>query len=104
MATAKKAAKKAVPKVVKIEVDNQITLTKEQFQELSDIRFTLNSFAWELESAFEKEKSLGQAAFEIGKTSLRLSETQSKLDKILDAIDPDTTDYWAGFQGDDNDN
>ena len=99
MATAKKTAKKAVPKEVK-----QIVLTKEQFQELSDIRFTLSSYTWELEEAFGREKSFVQAAFETGKTSLKLSETQSKLDKILDAIDPDTTDYWAGFQGDDNDN
>lgn len=101
MATTKKAAKKAVPKK---EETKQIVLTKKQFQELSDIRFTLSSYTWELEGAFEKEKSLGQAAFEIGKTSCKLSETQSKLDKILDAIDPDTTDYWADFVGDKNDN
>ena len=101
MATTKKAAKKAVPKK---EETKQIVLTKEQFQELSDIRFTLSSYAWELESAFEGDKTLGQAAFAIGRTALQLSETQSKLDKILDAIDPDTTDYWADFVGDKNDN
>jgi hypothetical protein len=101
MATAKKTAKKAVPKVVKMEV---INLTKEQFQELSDIRFTLTTHIWELEDAFSRDQNLGQAAFGIGKTSLKLSETQSKLDKILDAIDPDTTDYWGNFQGDKNDN
>ena len=100
MATAKKTAKKAVPKK---EV-NQIVLTKEQFQELSDIRFTLNSYTWELEEAFNRDKSFVQAAFETGKTSLKLSETQSKLDKLVDAIDPDTTDYWADFVGDKNDN
>jgi hypothetical protein len=99
MATIKKAAKKAVPKEVK-----QIVLTQEQFQKLSDIRSNLSSFMWELESAFDKEKSIGQAAFEVGKTYSRLSEDQSKLDKILDSIDPDTTDYWAGFVGDKNDN
>jgi len=100
MATTKKAAKKAVAK----EEIKQIVLTKEQFQELSDIRFNLSSFNWELEEAFSNDKSIGQAAFNIGKIALRLSEAQSKIDKILDAIDPDTTDYWADFQGDDNDN
>jgi hypothetical protein len=99
MATTRKAASRAVPKEVK-----QIALTQEQFQELSDIRSNLSSFMWELESAFNGEKSLGQAAFEIGKTHSRLSDDQSKLDKILDNINPDTTDYWADFVGDKNDN
>jgi len=99
MATAKKVAKKAIPKEVK-----QIVLTKKQFQELSDIRFTLSTYNWELEDAFSKDKSLGQAAFEIGKIALKLSNTQSELDKILDAIDPDQTNYWADFVGDKNDN
>jgi hypothetical protein len=100
MATTKKAAKKAVTK----EEVKQIVLTKEQFQELSDIRFTLSTYNWELEDAFNKDKNLGQAAFEIGKIALKLSKTQSDLDKILDAIDPDQTDYWADFVGDKNDN
>ena len=101
MATRKKVAKKTTLKVQEVE---QIVLTKKQFQELSDIRFTLGTFNWELENAFEKEKSLGQAAFEIGKIALQLSKTQSDLDKILDTIDPDQTDYWADFVGDKNDN
>jgi len=99
MATAKKAAKKVTPKEVK-----QIVLTKKQFQELSDIRFTLSTYTWELEDAFSKDKNLGQAAFEIGKITSKLSKTQSDLDKILDVIDPDQTNYWADFVGDKNDN
>jgi hypothetical protein len=100
MARAKKVAKKVTPKK---EV-KQIVLTQEQWNELNEIRFTLNSYTWDLENAFEKDKSLGQAAFEIGKTSLRLSDTQSKLDKIVDAIDPELTSNQADFEEDKNDN
>lgn len=100
MATTKKAVKKAVPK----KENDQIVLTKEQWQELSDIRFALTSLMWELEGAFNSNKSIGQIAFEIGKTYLGLSNAHSKLDKLVDATDPDTTDYWADFVGDKNDN
>ena len=99
MATRKKAAKKAVPKEA-----NQIVLTKEQWQALSDIRFNLNSIMWDLDSTFNAEKSLAQIAFEVGKTYSKLSEYHSKLDKLVDATDPDQTDYWADFIGDKNDN
>jgi hypothetical protein len=101
MATAKKVAKKVTPKKEEVK---QIVLTQEQWNELNEIRFTLSSFTWELENAFEKDKSLGQAAFEIGKTSLRLSDTQSKLDKIVDATDPELTSNQADFEEDKNDN
>jgi hypothetical protein len=100
MATAKKVAKKATPKKEEVK---QIVLTQEQWDELNGIRFTLNSYTWDLENAFEN-KSLGQAAFEIGKTSARLSDTQSKLDKIVDATDPELTSNQADFEEDKNDN
>jgi hypothetical protein len=100
MATRKKAAKKAVPKVEA----SQIVLTQEQWNELNDLRFNFNSIMWNLDDTFNTEKSLGQVAFEIGKTYSKISDYHSKLDKLVDDTDPDQTDYWADFQGDRNDN
>jgi mRNA-degrading endonuclease HigB of HigAB toxin-antitoxin module len=85
MAT-KKAAKKAEPKVEEVE---QIVLTQDQWDELSEIRFTLNSLMWELENAVDKDSNVGQVAFEIGRIYVRLSDTHSKLDKLVDATDPE---------------
>ena len=59
---------------------------------------------WNLDDTFNTEKSLGQVAFEVGKTYSKFAEYHSKLDKLVDATDPDQTDYWAGFIGDKNDN
>jgi hypothetical protein len=99
MATTKKAAKKAVAK----EEVNQIILTQEQWNELNDLRFDFNSIMWNLDDTFNTERSLGQVAFEVGKTYSKLSEYHSKLDKLVDATDPET-DHWADFIGDENDN
>jgi hypothetical protein len=101
---AKKAAKKAVPKVKEVK---QIILTQEQWDELSNIRFTLTALGYDLENTFsDDDKNTKQIAFDIAKVYKDLLEQQSKLDKIVDDTDPDpAVDYsWDEFEGDDNDN
>jgi hypothetical protein len=87
MAVKKRAAKKAVSKVEEVK---QIVLTQEQWNQLSSVRFTLTTLSFDLESAFDDEdKSIRQVAFEIAKVYKDLLVEQSKLDKIVDATDPD---------------
>ena len=87
MAVKKRAAKKAVSKVEEVK---QIVLTQEQWNELSEIRFTLTTLSFDLENAFDEEdRNVRQVAFEIAKVYKDLLEQQSKLDKIVDATDPD---------------
>jgi len=105
MATRKKAAKKAVPKVV--EEVKQIVLTQEQYDELRDIKFTITIANINLAEAFsDEEQNVRQVAFEIGKIQAKLDIEETRLDKIIDAIDPNPYDPWEEFEEnvDENDN
>jgi hypothetical protein len=96
MATRKKAAKKAVPKVVEVK---QIVLTQEQYEELRDIRFNLISYNLQLENAFsDNALNPRQIAFEIAKTFVKLDEQESKLGDLIDAIDPNPYNPWDEFE------
>ena len=96
MATRKKAAKKAVPKVEEIK---QIVLTEEQYRELKDIRFNLITYNVHLESAFsDNNLNPRQIAFEIGKMFVKFDQEESKLANLIDAIDPDPYDPWKEFE------
>ena len=96
MATAKKAAKKAVPKVV--EEVKQIVLTQEQYEELKDIRFNLMIRNTELENVFSDDsQNTKQIAFAVGKVYNRLDVEEVRLGNLIDAIDPDPYDPWKEF-------
>lgn len=102
MATRKKAAKKAVPKVEEVK---QIVLTEEQYGELKDAKFNIMFATMELEEAFSnQELNAREIAFKIGKIQYKLDTEQERLDKLIDAIDPDPVNYWDEFEGDENDN
>jgi hypothetical protein len=97
MATAKKAAKKAVPKVV--EEVKQIVLTQEQYDELRNIKFNLVIANVNLAEAFsDEEQNVRQVAFEIGKIQAKLDIEEARLSKIIDDIDPDPYDAWQEFE------
>ena len=96
MATRKKAAKKAVPKVEEIK---QVILTQEQYEELRNIRFNLISYNVQLENAFsDNNLNPRQIAFEIGKMFVRFDEEEVKLGNLIDAIDPNPYDPWQEFE------
>ena len=96
MATAKKAAKKAVPKVEEVK---QIVLTQEQYGELRDIKFNVTIANMNLAEAFsDEEQNVRQVAFEIGKIQAKLDIEETRLDKIIDAIDPNPYDPWQEFE------
>ncbi len=97
MATAKKAAKKAVPKVV--EEVKQIVLTQEQYEELRNIKFNLVIANVNLAEAFsDEEQNIRQVAFEIGKIQARLDVEETRLSNLIEAIDPDPYDAWQEFE------
>ena len=105
MATVKKVAKKAVPKAV--EEGKQIVLTQEQYDELRDIKFNVTIASMNLAEAFsDEEQNVRQVAFEIGKIQAKLDIEETRLDKIIDAIDPNPYDPWVEFEEnvDENDN
>jgi hypothetical protein len=100
MATTKKAAKKAVPKVKEVK---QIILTQEQWDELSNIRFTLTALTYDLENTFsDDDRNVKQIAFDIAKVFKDLQEQQSKLDKIVDATDPDPIEDYSWDDDEEN--
>lgn len=102
MATKKKAAKKAVPKVKEVK---QIVLTQEQYDELKDIKLDIMFIGMDLEETFSNPHlNVREVAFKTGKIQSKLDKEQERLDKLIDAIDPDPIDYWADFEGDENDN
>ncbi len=95
MATAKKAAKKAVPKVEEVK---QIVLTEEQYAELRNIKLNLVINNVNLADAFsDEEQNIRQVAFEVGKIQARLDVEETRLSNLIDAIDPDPYDPWRDY-------
>jgi hypothetical protein len=96
MAVRKKAAKKAVPKVKEVK---QIVLTQEQYDELKDIKFNVMFASMELVEAFsEEDRNIRQVAFAIGKIQAKFDAEETRLDNLIDAIDPDPYDPWVEFE------
>ena len=87
MAIAKKAAKKAVPKV---EEPKQIVLTQEQYDELTGLKWDINKVSNELKNISTDElKNVREMAFEFGVLQVKLEKVYDDLTKITDAVDPD---------------
>lgn len=101
MAIAKKAAKKAVPKV---EETKQIILTQEQYDELTGLKWDINNVSNELKNISTDElKNVREMAFEFGVLQVKLEKVYDDLTKITDAVDPDPY-VWEDEDDDDNNN
>lgn len=102
MAITKKAAKKAVPKMV--EEPKQIVLTQEQYDELVSFKWEINSIASQIESiCTDEDKNQRQVAFDMGVLHVRTEKLYEDLGKITDDIDPEPYS-WGDEDDDDNDN
>ena len=102
MAITKKAAKKAVPKVV--EEPKQIVLTQEQYDELIDVKWELSRISNEIRNiSTEDDKNPREVAFEMGILQVRVDKLYTDLGKITDDVDPEPLPDW-GDDDDDNDN
>ena len=102
MAIAKKAAKKAVPKVV--EEPKQIVLTQDQYDELIDVKWELSRISNEIRNiSTEDDKNPREVAFEMGILQVRVDKLYTDLGKITDDVDPEPLPDW-GDDDDDNDN
>ena len=102
MAITKKAAKKAVPKVV--EEPKQIVLTQEQYDELVSLKWEINSISNQIESiSTDEDKNQRQVAFDMGVLHVRTEKLYDDLGKITDDIDPEPYS-WGDEDDDDNDN
>lgn len=102
MAIAKKAAKKAVPKLV--EEPKQIVLTQDQYDELIDVKWELSRISNEIRNiSTEDDKNPREVAFEMGILQVRVDKLYTDLGKITDDVDPEPLPDW-GDEDDDNDN
>ena len=102
MAIAKKAAKKAVPKLV--EEPKQIVLTQDQYDELIDVKWELSRISNEIKNvSTEDDKNSREVAFEMGILQVRVDKLYTDLGKITDDVDPEPLPDW-GDDDDDNDN
>jgi len=99
MAIAKKAAKKAVPKVK--EEPKQIVLTQEQYDELVSFKWEINSISNQIWSiSTDEDKNQRQVAFDMGVLHVKTEKLYEDLGKITDDVDPEPSPNW----GDDDDN
>ena len=98
MAITKKAAKKAVPKVK--EEPKQIVLTQNQYDELVNLKWTINSISNQIESiSTDEDKNQRQVAFDMGVLHVKTEKLFEDLTLITDAVDPEPYNLW----GDDDD-
>jgi len=101
MAIAKKAAKKAVPKV---DEPKQIVLTQEQYDDLTGLKWDINNVSNELKNISTDElKNVREMSFEFGVLQVKLEKVYDDLTKITDAVDPNPY-VWQDEDNDDNDN
>ena len=99
MAVTKKAAKKAVPKVV--EQPKQIILTEDQYDELVNIQWGLNRICNRIKSiSTDNDYNQKETAFEFGILSSEMNSSWDKMKNVLDDIDPNPLPDWGD---DDND-
>ena len=103
MAIAKKAAKKAVPKVV--EEPKQIVLTQEQYDGLVSLKWEINSISSQIQSiSTDEDKNQRQVAFDMGVLHVRTEKLYEDLDTIIIDIDPNSYSWGDEDDDDDNDN
>jgi hypothetical protein len=97
MAIAKKAAKKAVPKVK--EQPKQIVLTQEQYDELVNFKWELSRISYDIKDiCTDEDNNPRKVAFELGALQIRVDKIYTDLNRITDDIDP-VENVW----GDDDD-
>jgi hypothetical protein len=103
MATIKRAAKKAAKKAVpKVEAPKQIVLTEAQFDILEGVKDELNNLTYSLGYAFTNENnSIREVAFEIGTIKSKIDIQQEKLNDIVATIDPNPIEFDFSFDEDD---
>jgi len=102
MAIAKKAAKKAVPKVV--EQPKQIVLTQDQYDQLVGFKWEVNSISHEIKSVVvDDDKNVREISFDLGTLQVRLIKLYDDLTKISDDVDPDPY-VWEDDDNDDDNN
>jgi hypothetical protein len=100
MAITKKAAKKAVPKVK--EEPKQIVLSQEQYDELVNFKWEINSISNQIQSiSTDEDKNPKQVSFDMGVLHVRTEKLYDDLTKITDAVDPDPY-VWEDDDNDDN--
>lgn len=105
MATIKRAAKKAAKKAVpKVEAPKQIILTEAQFDVLESVKDELSNLAYSLSYAFANENNnIREVAFEIGVIKNKIDIQQEKLNDIVATIDPNPLEFDFSFDEDDKD-
>jgi hypothetical protein len=102
MAITKKTAKKAVPKVK--EEPKQIILTQDQYDELVNLKWTINSISNQIESiSTDEDKNQRQVAFDMGVLYVKTEKLFEDFGKITDDVDPEPLINW-GDDDDDNNN
>ena len=106
MATIKRAAKKAAKKAVpKVEAPKQIVLTEAQFDILEAVKDELSNLAYSLSYAFSNENNnIREVAFEIGTIKNQLNVQQDKLNDIVATIDPNPLEFDFSFDEEEEDN
>ena len=103
MAITKKAAKKAVPKVV--EEPKQIVLTQNQYDELVSLKWEINSISNQIQSiSTDEDKNQRQVAFDMGVLHVRTEKLYTDLDTIIIDIDPTEPYTWGDEEEEDDDN
>lgn len=99
MAKAKKAAKKAVPKV---EETKHIILTEEQYDELVSLKWSVNSISNSIKDiSTDDDKNVREIAFHFGILQKEVDEIYESLRKITDDIDPNPYIYEEEDEDDD---
>ena len=100
MAIAKKAAKKAVPKVK--EQPKQIVLTQKQYDELVNFKWEISRISYEIKDiCTDEDNNPRKVAFELGALQIRVDKIYTDLDRITDDIDP-VENVWGNDEDDDN--
>lgn len=104
MATIKRAAKKAAKKAVpKVKAPKQIILTEAQFDILEGVKDELNNLTYSLSYAFTNESNnIREVAFEIGTIKNKIDIQQEKLNDIVATIDPNPIEFDFSFDEDDD--
>lgn len=105
MATIKRAAKKAAKKAVpKVEAPKQIVLTEAQFDILEGVKDELNNLTYSLSYAFANENNnIREIAFEIGVLKNKIDIQQEKLNDIVATIDPNPLEFDFSFDEEEED-
>jgi hypothetical protein len=102
MAITKKTTKKVAPKVEEIK---QIILTQEQYDELVNLKWEINSISNQIESiSTDEDKNQRQVAFDMGVLHVRTEKLYMDLDTITNDIDPDPNPYWSNDDDDETNN